>query len=826
MSQSSQIGLRYEGDGEVRALLREFDWSSSPLGHPDSWPAPLVTAFEMVLDSAFPMFIAWGSGLGFLYNDGYARILGDKHPAALGQPFQKIWSEIWSDIGPIVDRALSGRSSYHEDLPLTVVRHGYPEKSFFTFSYSPLHAGGGNVGGMYCTVIETTQRVLAERRIAFELELSDALRPLTSARQMLETASALLGDLLQVDRVVYAEVDPERNTFHIPFFFAREGMPDAGRQEFNMQAFGAETAAALRAGQAVLVDDVRTDPRTRDSVAAFDLDAIGALLTVPLVKGGRLIAFISLNRREAWHWSEDELAFTRSTAERTWAALETASAQAELREERDRSRYIFDTIADGFALMDAAWTIVQMNAEGLRISHKLAHEVIGHNQWEVFPESVGTDLERMFRRVVETGQPGALEYARTFEGGRIEWTDVRAYRTQEGGIAAFFRDITDRKHAEEKLREADRRKDEFLAMLAHELRNPLAPIAAAAELLGSGKPDEQRVHRSSAIIARQVRHMTSLVDDLLDVSRVTRGLVTLAKAPVTVHTIVDEAVEQVLPLAQARGQLMAVRVQDEGVTVLGDKARLVQVLANVLGNAVKYSPDGRSIDVSAERRGSRLVLTVRDEGIGMEPELTGRAFDLFAQAERSSDRSLGGLGLGLALVKHLTELHGGSVACSSPGLGKGSTFEIVLPAMEGALSQGGQALPAQAREPGRLKLLVVDDNEDAALTLGMLLEACGHEVIVEHQSLRSLERARLERPDACLLDIGLPEMDGNELARRLRAQPETANSVLIAVTGYGQEQDRQLAFESGFRYHFVKPVDMDKLVAVLDEVAGGVAAAA
>jgi PAS domain S-box-containing protein len=779
----------------------------------------------MVLDSAFPMFVAWGPDLGFVYNDSYARILGDKHPAALGQPFKRVWSEIWADIAPIIEAALAGESSYFEDLPLTVLRKGYPEQSYFTFSYSPLHDADGSVGGMYCTVIETTERVLAERRAAFELKLSDALRPLMSPPELLHTASALLGEQLKVDRVVYAEVDPERGTFHIPFHFSRPGMPDAGRREFALDEFGPELADMLRTGQPIRVEDVRTDPRTCANVSAFETDAIGSLLTIPLVKAARLVAFISLNRSAAWRWSESELAFTRSTAERTWAALETARAQAELRHERDRSRYIFDTIAEGFALFDSDWTIRQMNAEGLRICRKRAQEIIGRNHWEVFPEALGTECEHMYRRVMETGEPGAAEYSVAFPNGDVAWSEVRGYRIKEGGMFAFFRDITDRKLAEQKLRAADQRKDEFLAMLAHELRNPLAPISAAAELLGVGKLDEERVRRSSQIIGRQVRHMTSLVDDLLDVSRVTRGLVTLARAPVTAHTIVDEAVEQVLPLLKARGQKLSVRLQDDAITVLGDKARLVQVLANVLGNATKYSPDGRNIEVTGAQRDGHLVLGVHDEGIGMEPELTARVFDLFAQAERSSDRALGGLGLGLALVKHLVELHGGTVACSSPGLGKGSTFEITLPAMETRAVPAAPTTTAQALAAGRLKLLVVDDNTDAALTLGMLLDACGHEVMVEHSSSNALARARRDRPDACLLDIGLPEMDGNELARRLRSQSETAHSVLIAVTGYGQEQDRQQAFESGFRHHFVKPVDMDKLAAVLAEIAGEARAA-
>jgi len=266
-------------------------------------------------------------------------------------------------------------------------------------------------------------------------------------------------------------------------------------------------------------------------------------------------------------------------------------------------------------------------------------------------------------------------------------------------------------------------------------------------------------------------------------------------------------------------------------TVEGDKARLVQVVANVLGNATKYTPEGRAIDLRAEVRAmdesGMLVLSVRDEGIGMERELTTRVFDLFAQAERSPDRSQGGLGLGLALVRNLVELQGGAVGCSSPGLGKGSTFVISLPLLQGALPDAGPvaAASAAAGPADTLKVLVVDDNVDAAETLGLLLAAQGHEVVVEHGALRALERARSLGPDVCLLDIGLPEIDGRELARRLRAQPETAHAVLVAVTGYGQQQDREDAFAAGFQHHLVKPVDFDALARLLGEARAGAHAA-
>jgi signal transduction histidine kinase/CheY-like chemotaxis protein len=424
----------------------------------------------------------------------------------------------------------------------------------------------------------------------------------------------------------------------------------------------------------------------------------------------------------------------------------------------------------------------------------------------------------MYHRVMQSGEPGTAEYRQSYADGDEVWVEARAYPTGEGGIASFFRDITDRKVAEQKLMAADQRKDEFLAMLAHELRNPLAPISAAAESLKTGNLDEAQVRRSSAIIARQLTHITGLVNDLLDVSRVTRGLVTLVRAPITAQTIVEDAIEQVRPLIQLRRQQFSVHLPLEEATVLGDKARLVQVVANLLHNAAKYTADKRGIELRADVDGEDLVMAVRDEGIGMEPELTTRAFELFAQAERSSDRSLGGLGLGLALVKHLVELHGGNVHCSSPGLGKGSTFVVRLPLIKAppaVLERRSEAQPAAAN---RLKLMIVDDNVDAAEALGMLLTSFGHDVIVEHESRRALSRALLERPNACLLDIGLPDMDGHELARHLRRRPETAGTTLIAVTGYGQVKDRQRSADAGFQYHMVKPVNIGQLTALLARI--------
>ncbi|TFW05222.1 response regulator [Oxalobacteraceae bacterium OM1] len=366
------------------------------------------------------------------------------------------------------------------------------------------------------------------------------------------------------------------------------------------------------------------------------------------------------------------------------------------------------------------------------------------------------------------------------------------------------------------MREVDRRKDEFLAMLAHELRNPLAPISAASDLLGFAQLDHARVRQTSEVISRQVRHMTSLIDDLLDVSRVSRGLVSLERSQLDARQIVSHAVEQVRPLIDARRHRLTVQTPPDPAVIHGDKKRLIQVVTNLLNNAAKYSPEGGNILLTVDVDHETVILRVVDDGIGMTPDVIECVFEMFTQAERTLDRSQGGLGIGLALVRSLVEMHGGTVAASSDGIGRGSQFAVILPRIaeskpvHEANEQGGKVAATAGR-----RLLLVDDNVDAARMLAMLLESAGHAVLVEHSARSALERARAERPSVCLLDIGLPEMSGNELARQLRSQPETGQSILIAITGYGQEQDKRATAAAGFDHHFVKPVDTAHLLHLL-----------
>ncbi|MFN3792257.1 ATP-binding protein [Massilia sp.] len=373
-----------------------------------------------------------------------------------------------------------------------------------------------------------------------------------------------------------------------------------------------------------------------------------------------------------------------------------------------------------------------------------------------------------------------------------------------------------RSQAERELRAADQRKDEFLAMLAHELRNPLAPISTGAHLLKLLHSDNAQITQTCAIIARQVEHMTSLVDDLLDVSRVTRGLVSLSTGVLDLRKVVDDAAEQIRPLFNARRHKVVLDLPSEPVRVKGDHKRLVQVVANLLGNATKYTPEGGHIVLRLAQSEDSYVLSVADDGIGMEPALVERVFDLFTQAERTPDRSQGGLGLGLALARSLVELHGGSVSAASPGLGKGSTFTVRLPRFEQETDATvADAVRHAASAQAPLRVLVVDDNLDAAHTLNLFLASSGHRVEIAYNAFDAIEVAKVFSPQVCLLDIGLPDLDGNELARRLRRLPQTAGALLVAATGYGRQQDRDAAHDAGFDHYMVKPVNTVQLSELL-----------
>jgi signal transduction histidine kinase/BarA-like signal transduction histidine kinase len=367
----------------------------------------------------------------------------------------------------------------------------------------------------------------------------------------------------------------------------------------------------------------------------------------------------------------------------------------------------------------------------------------------------------------------------------------------------------------DELAEVDRRKDEFLAMLGHELRNPLAPVTTALQIMRIHESEPSRVARSREIVERQIQHMTRLIDDLLDVSRITRGKIELREQPLLLTSVIEHAVESARPLIDERGHRIALDLPTEPVTFLADPARLAQVFANLLNNAAKYTDVGGRIWLRARVEGSELVVAVKDDGPGLTRDLRKHAFELFMQGPQTRVRARGGLGIGLTLVRRLVELHGGTVEALSDGPGQGTEFVVRLPLRLPPVADGAPPTAAVAAAVTRRRILVVDDNVDAAEALGELLRDFGHEVATAHDGTRALDHARLHRPDIVLLDIGMPEMDGYEVAKRIRGDLGLADALLIALTGYGEDRDRRLAREAGFDQHVTKPVDASKLEELL-----------
>jgi signal transduction histidine kinase len=427
------------------------------------------------------------------------------------------------------------------------------------------------------------------------------------------------------------------------------------------------------------------------------------------------------------------------------------------------------------------------------------------------------DLAGTNARLAEANS--VLQAEKTRELEILNATLQRANADLERTNAALQIEVAERARAEAALKEADRHKDEFLAMLAHELRNPLAPIRNAVHLMKLKAIDDPQVSLSREIIERQLSQLTRLVDDLLDVSRITRGQINLSRERLTVSELIDRALETVAPVIQARKHDLVMDVRDPTLEVDGDPLRLTQAMANVLGNAAKYTEAGGRIEIVCRPNGAQVEIHVLDSGIGIAPEVMPHIFELFTQLDQRPVGPQSGLGIGLALVRRLVEMHGGSVWASSPGPGRGSEFVISLPlAVQGEKVSAGKPVSAHEKAHaslGPLRVLIADDNADALESLALLLSLDGHEVYRARDGEAALECAARVHPEVVLLDIGMPRLDGYEVARRLRQHRVNQNTLLVALTGWGQESDRQRAQAAGFDAHLTKPVDYERLTELL-----------
>ena len=778
--------------------LRGMAWERTPLGPPDGWDPALRTLVPILLSSNQPMFVVWGEDRTLLYNDGYGEILGQKHPQALGRDFLAVWSEIRADLESIVAAAYRGEPVQMDDIQLWMERKGYREETHFSFFYSPVRGQSGGIDGFFCACTETTAEVLASERVQLALE-----------------AGAIIG--------TWVWTVPDNR------FIADERFAAS----FDLDPEQCRAGLPLE----VVAESIHPDDWAKVERALAEVMARGGLYRCEYrvrQRGGNY-RWIEANGRVEMDEAGRPVRFP--------GVLLDIEGRRRVEAERDQATALLKTFIDAVPgvvyAKDREGRLLVANRGTAELVGRPPEDFIGKTDREILADpAVAEAVMALDRRIMETGVAEQVEeWIDRPDGTPVLWWSTKApLRDADGNIVGLIGssvDITDRKRAEEALRlseqalrEADRRKDDFLAMLAHELRNPLAPISTASQMLRLSGDHSSTVTRASEIIARQVVHLTRLVDDLLDVSRVTRGLVELDREPVDVRAVVAAAVEQARPLVQSRGHELRMALEAGQAVVRGDFHRLVQVVSNLLNNAAKYTPQGGVIEIRlgvehGDLDGGgvdqeQVVVQVSDNGAGIPADLLPRVFDLFTQAERTPDRAQGGLGIGLALVRSMVQLHGGRIEAASAGPNQGSTFTIRLPRMadRAPVDRGRADAPSATTHR---QVLIVDDNVDAAATLAEMLQLLGHQVATADGAQAALDlAANGARWDTCILDIGLPDMTGYELGSRLRQVPGLESVLLIALTGYGQAHDRAIARRAGFDHHMVKPPDIGRLVEILD----------
>lgn len=498
-------------------------------------------------------------------------------------------------------------------------------------------------------------------------------------------------------------------------------------------------------------------------------------------------------------------------------------AEEALRESEERFRTLADNIAQFAWMADGEGWILWYNRRWFEYTGAGPKESAGWGWTSLHHPDHVDRVVRRFRRCIATGEVWEDTFPLRRHDGKWRWFLSRAIpiRDEGGEVVRWFgtnTDITDRMRMEEALRRADRRKDEFLATLAHELRNPLAPIRTGLELLRLSDDDPALRRSTRETMERQTALLVRLVDDLLDVSRITRGKIELRRESVDLARIVESSLETTRPLIDAAGHTLAVDLPPESIRLDADPTRLAQVFSNLLNNAARYTPRGGRIGIAAEARDGEVDVTVRDTGVGISAEMLDDVFEMFTQAEGERDAKEGGLGVGLTLARSLVHLHGGRIRVESEGPGRGSAFRVTLP----TTTDGGEAVSDESERPLRatgagdgVAVLVVDDNRDAADSLAAVLTVLGHDVAVAYSGREALERFDEGRPDAVLLDIGMPGLDGIETAALLREKPGGRDVLLVALTGWGQEEDLRRTREAGFGHHCVKPVEPDRLSGIL-----------
>ncbi|MFB9246513.1 hybrid sensor histidine kinase/response regulator [Massilia antarctica] len=782
--------------------LTACQFSPVALGDPAAWPPVLNTAMRMALVSHRPIVVWWGTGLIQLHNHAYGQLTSLIHLS--GPPSGKVAMQ--------VDAIMAGREmsgcadrtelSSEDDVPHAVV---------WSYACTALLDEAGVAGVMaVCEDVTEARAASAAKAIQYLRLAEDAARArrdtdefktaqLQRLRMMFEQAPGFMCILDGPDHVfefanaAFLRLVGGRD---LRWKSAREALSD-----LEGQGFFEKLDEVYRSGTPFVARDV---PLSIQREAGTPPDALFVdFVYQPLFGADGRTTGIFVEGFDV--------------TERRTAISAREASEARLKQGMLAARMVvwdWDLLTDRTVFSDNAVAVLGGDWTDVGAVWRSVH-----------PDDLASMAVRRAAAMASLGTYEDVIRVNRLDNGNLIWLQVRGTVVagndgRPGRIQGVSIDVTERKRAEEALRFADRRKDQFVAMVAHELRNPLAPIISAAQILKARSAGDAGARKAAEIVARQAEHMASLINDVLDVSRFNTGLIALDVRPIDLRQVLADAVEQARPAMAARGHSFAFGTEGAPVVARGDANRLVQAVANLLQNAAKFTPPGGSVELSMACDGVAATISVRDNGVGIEPALLPHVFELFTQGERSSERAHGGLGLGLSLVKSLVSLHGGTVTAHSAGPRAGSAFVIELP-LAGPQGAALEPLPAfaPAAAARALDILVIDDHFDAARMLRMVLEEGGHRVRVELDPFRVLARAAEEDIDVFLLDMGLPGMDGNELARTIRAIPRAAAATLVAVTDRGKEYGRAAALAAGFDHYFVKPANLGELLALLSEIA-------
>ncbi|MEK7954337.1 PAS domain S-box protein [Luteolibacter soli] len=665
----------------------------------------------------------------------------------------------------------------------------------------------------------------SEQRHRFLAELAMATQHLSDEDEIMFKSARMLAVFMEVDRCAYAVVENEA-VFDITGDFGPTVPSIVGR--WDVAAFGPACVERMLANEPYVVQDADTDPRVDGFREAYRATQIRSVICVPLHKGGKFTAAMAVHQTTPRCWTQADIEVVTIVVNRCWESLERARSNRGLEKAAERLSLALAAAQLGDWSWDANTDVVDLSPRAAEIFGLASGRSI---TWSAMQELLNPNDSIVAARKVNEAIADRSQYEaeyRVQRGGSEVWVAAKGRATydEEGNATGMFgvvKDVTARKEMESTLQQkamalaaADRQKDDFIALLSHELRNPLAPVRTGLELLREGECDAERLEKVRSMMERQLNHMVRLVDDLLDVSRITRNKLSLDLGPVELSNTIELASEAVRPALQALEQRITLDLPDQPVWVWGDATRLSQVFGNVIANASKFSPRGSDIEVVAQLKGSDVAVTIKDHGVGIDPDDLPKVFNIFAQAERSKSASKEGLGLGLHLARSLMQLQNGVLEAASAGLGQGSEFTVRMPLLgdQEDRQDPSPRMREQAPLKGR-KVLVVDDNADALESLAMLLEMIGAEVIRATGGEMAIELAERGRPEVILMDVGMPGVDGLQAAKAIRSSSPQNSPVIIALTGWGRLADRKATRDAGFDGHVVKPVKLDDLEALI-----------